>query len=58
MCRFSDAGTTQVPGRVGHELAGVRELELRYPGTSHVSEMSVITVVGSAETRQQRPFGI
>jgi hypothetical protein len=37
-------------------MAGVRGLELRYPGTSHVFEMSVITVVGSAETRPQRRF--
>jgi hypothetical protein len=37
-------------------LAGVRGLELRYPDTSHIFEMSMITVVGSAETRQQRLF--
>ena len=37
-------------------MAGVRGLELRYPGASHVFEMSVITVVSSAETRQPRLF--
>ena len=33
-------------------MAGVRGLELRYPGTSYVFEISVITLVGLAETRQ------
>src|SRR5271166_2617932 len=37
-------------------MAGVRGLELRYPNTSYIFEMSMITVVGSAETRQQRLF--
>jgi hypothetical protein len=34
----------------------IQGLELRYPDTSHIFEMSMITVVGSAETRQQRLF--
>jgi hypothetical protein len=35
-----------------------RGLELRYPGTSHVFEMSVITPVGSAETRRRETFRV
>jgi hypothetical protein len=34
----------------------IQGLELRYPDTSQIFEMSMITVVGSAETRQQRLF--
>jgi hypothetical protein len=37
-------------------LAGVRGLELRYPGTRYVFEMSMITRAGSAEARQHRLF--
>jgi hypothetical protein len=48
--------TTKKTSTRPDSVAGVRGLELRYPDTSHVFEMSMITVVGSAETHQQRLF--